>query len=387
MANQYYWIDALAPLVFRSGKPFGAQSDTEDIVFPLPSVAAGLIRTVWAQQQNHFTGNFTGEFDSENLKQIPSNGLFLAQKDGSDNLKLFAPKPADVIYLKNKKTNQVEIVRLSPKEIGNSDDCGCDLHNDLWLVQMDDNRKGKPQSGKQFWLLSDYLAWLNGENISFEQVEKNGATLPAIEVRTHVAIDGATGTSQDGLLFQTAAYDFANPKKNHHKGWHDTQMGFVIASECDLKKETDLVRFGGEGRLSYLCKTELVENPFRPSEIRGNRIKLTLLTPAIFGNGWLPKWLNDDLTGTLPHTSLKVKLKAAAVERWQPVSGWDLANHRPKPMRKAVSAGAIYWLEIQNHQDFDIQKELQKLAYQSVCDDEQDQRDGFGIVAVSEWKK
>ncbi|SUO91269.1 type III-B CRISPR module-associated protein Cmr3 [Suttonella indologenes] len=36
----YYIIDALSPLVFRSGKPFGAQSDTDDIMFPLPSAAA-----------------------------------------------------------------------------------------------------------------------------------------------------------------------------------------------------------------------------------------------------------------------------------------------------------------------------------------------------------
>lgn len=40
-----YFLDALAPLVFRSGKPFGSQSDTDDIQFPLPSAAAGLVRT------------------------------------------------------------------------------------------------------------------------------------------------------------------------------------------------------------------------------------------------------------------------------------------------------------------------------------------------------
>lgn len=218
-------------------------------------------------------------------------------------------------------------------------------------------------------------------------MDKNGATLPAIEVRTHVAIDGETGTSQDGLLFQTAAYDFANPKKDHHTGWHDTQMGFVIASECVLQKDNDLVRFGGEGRLSYLQKVALPADTFRLPEINSRYIKLTLLTPAIFAQGWLPKWLNEnDLIGELPHTSLKVKLKAAAVERWQPVSGWDLANHRPKPMRKAVAAGAVYWFEIEENQSINIESELKKLAYQSACDDEQDKRDGFGIVAVSEWK-
>ncbi len=39
-----YFLDASAPLVFRSGKPFGAQSDIDDIQFSLPSAAAGLVR-------------------------------------------------------------------------------------------------------------------------------------------------------------------------------------------------------------------------------------------------------------------------------------------------------------------------------------------------------
>ena len=46
-----YFLDALAPLVFRSGKPFGAQSDTDDIQFPLPSAAAGLVRTQIMRQK------------------------------------------------------------------------------------------------------------------------------------------------------------------------------------------------------------------------------------------------------------------------------------------------------------------------------------------------
>ncbi|HHK5603868.1 TPA: hypothetical protein ACQUJM_000121 [Neisseria polysaccharea] len=39
-----YFLDTSAPLVFRSSKPFGAQSDIDDIQFSLPSAAAGLVR-------------------------------------------------------------------------------------------------------------------------------------------------------------------------------------------------------------------------------------------------------------------------------------------------------------------------------------------------------
>ncbi len=392
---KYYWIDALSPLVFRSGKPFGTQADTHDIVFPLPSVAAGVIRTLSAQQKDD---DFSGEFDVAQLKQITSNGIFLAQQDDSGSLKLFAPKPADSLYLKDKTDNnynktkanekdKIRLIRLSPREM--EEGCGCDLpHADLLPVQMpadmtDDELKGKPQSGKQFWLLEDWLKWQNGDELLYEQINQNGVNLPSPDARTHVAIDRDTQTGIDGLLFQTAAYDLANQRKEHHQGWEETRLGFVIATPETLKDDT--VRFGGEGRLSRLEKVNLAENTFRKPEKLGNKIKLTLLTPAIFAQGWLPAWLDKNtLEGTLPHTQTRVKLRAVAMERWLPVSGWDLAERRPKAMRKAVPAGSVYWFDIDPNKNAN---DVANVANQSICDDEQDKRDGFGIVAVAPWKE
>lgn len=370
----YYWIDALSPLVFRSGKPFGTQSDTQDIIFPLPSAAAGVVRTLSARQQN----DFVGQFDVESLKQITSHGIFLAQQDDSGSLKLFAPKPADSLFLKNKNTDKMDLIRLSPCKT--DADCGCDLpHNDLLPVQMAADLKGKPQGGKQFWLLDDWLKWQNGENLSYEHIDKNGINLPTPDTRTHVAIDRKTQAGTDGLLFQTAAYDFANAVKKHHQGWEETRLGFVIATPQNLTD--DVVRFGGEGRLSRIQAVR-PEKVLMVSENLGNKIKLTLLTPAIFAQGWRPNWLNQNLEGTLPHTNTRVRLRAAAMERWLPVSGWNLADHKPKAMRKAVSAGAVYWFEILENSG-----DVANIANQSICDDEQDRWDGFGIVAVASWKE
>ena len=110
---------------------------------------------------------------------------------------------------------------------------------------------------------------------------------------------------------------------------------------------------------------------------------LTLLTPALFDKGWLPGWLDSQtLTGTLPHTNLQVKLRAAAIDRWLPVSGWDLQQHAPKAMRKAVSAGAVYWFEIQSGNP----AELTQAQWQAFRDSEQDRRDGFGIGLIGPWQ-
>lgn len=120
-----YFLDALAPLVFRSGKPFGAQSDTDDIQFPLPSAAAGLVRTqvMWqsgCDWDSKAQGNRAKLSDAQvdKLRQIAVQGAFLAKQDISDGLKILLPKPADALYLKNKETDKIELVRLAPQAFG-----------------------------------------------------------------------------------------------------------------------------------------------------------------------------------------------------------------------------------------------------------------------------
>lgn len=54
-------------------------------------------------------------------------------------------------------------------------------------------------------------------------------------------------------------------------------------------------------------------------------------------------------------------------------------------MRKAVAAGSVYWLEILENQSFDA-KDVAVLNYQSLCQNEQDRLDGFGLCLISAWQ-
>ena len=382
-----YFLDALAPLVFRSGKPFGAQLDTDDIQFPLPSAAAGLVRTqiMWqsgCDWDSKTQGNRAKLSDAQvdKLRQIAVQGAFLAKQDISDDLKILLPKPANALYLKNKETDQTELVRLAPQAFG-SDTAADFPHVDLLPVQIQSPIKGKPQSGATYWDLADLLAWQNGGKLVFEDINKRGTQSLPIETRTHVGINRETLAAEDGRLFQTAAYDFAEPAKKHHGGWESCRYGFVIRTAADLQ-DNSVVRFGGEGRLSRLNK--ISDDVFKqPEYAYTNGLTLTLLTPALFDKGWLPSWLDGEtLTGTLPHTNLQVKLRAAAIDRWLPVSGWDLQQHAPKAMRKAVSAGAVYWFEIQSGNT----AELAQAQWQAFGDNGQDCRDGFGIGLIGPWQ-
>ena len=84
---------------------------------------------------------------------------------------------------------------------------------------------------------------------------------------------------------------------------------------------------------------------------------------------------------------LRAKLVAAAVGRPVTVSGWDLIENIPKPSRRLVPAGSVYFVELQGEPDLGAVRQwvgalwLQPWASQP----EQDRRDGFGLILVGAW--
>lgn len=72
----------------------------------------------------------------------------------------------------------------------------------------------------------------------------------------------------------------------------------------------------------------------------------------------------------------------AAVGRRVPVSGWNLRENKPKPVRWAVPAGSVYFLEVPHA--FNRQKLLEAWL-KPLSDDQEDQRDGFGCALWGVW--
>jgi CRISPR-associated protein Cmr3 len=72
-------------------------------------------------------------------------------------------------------------------------------------------------------------------------------------------------------------------------------------------------------------------------------------------------------------------LRAASLDRWQPHSGWDIAQNKPRAGRKLVPSGAVYWYEIAGEID------IADLWLAALSDDPQDKRDGFGLVLPQPW--
>lgn len=398
--THYYLIESLSPLVFRAGKPFGAQAYQADANFPLPSSAAGLIRALYLDQYKiEFKGNNSNratlsEQQYHDIKQQALQGLYLARLNHDGAVTVLVPKPADAIYLSRADHVKNQLLRLVPQhfELDKDEEYGSDLPQHLLPVRLLGEHKGKPQVESQFWSLDDLMKW-QIKDLTLDEVKKNGLKHIPIEIRTHTAVDIRTRAAKESALFQTAGLDLGYQAKSdepgiHHQGWHDKRLAFLI--HTDVALNSDLASFGGERRLSHFQKIDQanvlpeVSKTLALSLQNSKGLRLTMLTPALFDQGYLPAWINRaTFEGILPNSTVKVRLKAVAIDRWLAVSGWDLQTWKPKATRKAVAAGSVYWFEI-----FDgtlTQADIEQLWFKPLSDQAQDKLDGFGVVLPASW--
>lgn len=375
MTTSWYTIEPQAPLVFRTAKPFGAGS-RDGANFPWPSSLAGLLRTQIMDDNGWQPG--LSDAQQEELRAMPVAGPLLARREG-DALTPWLPRPADALLLLN-DDGGLAYRRLQPARLPPG--CGTDLPAGLLPLLLDGKHKGKPQAGPAYWPLEKMLAWGRGETVT---VPGDDVTPWVTERRTHLAIDRETLAAQDGKLFQTEGLEFGHRRielEGRPAGYssHD----WVLLAQGPHKITPRLVTFGGEGRLSWLAPmaTPALPAPANLATTLAKGFAVTLITPALFADGWRPAWLDDRLEGEMPGTEgLRVRLRAAAVERWQSISGWDLALWKARPARKAVASGATYWFEILPGSP----PPTDALWLAALSDNPQDRRDGFGIALPRPW--
>ena len=146
---------------------------------------------------------------NKQILSVKSYGVYLAKYGDDGNHTILVPKPANSLYVE--KDGNIELVRLAPKAM--EGDCGSDLPDGLLYVQTVDKEgkvkaiKGKPKSGVNFWTLEHLKKWQQGDDLSYDDIKRDGITSIPTDIRTHVAIDDDTLSSEEGRLFQTASYD------------------------------------------------------------------------------------------------------------------------------------------------------------------------------------
>ena len=370
-ASRVASLDPLAPIIVRSGRPFDDQSGPDPARFPPPSTVAGCIRTAWARQ--------TGRPFSSELAELAVQGPLLVR-----DCEVLVPKPADALYFGSGADSRC--VRAEPRDF--DEDAGSDLPGGLLPVRLTEPEKAKPGQGSSWWNIRDLLAFRKGTQLTHSHLTKNGWSPPAGERRTHVAI-GSSGVAEPGKLFQTVGLDFTDVSKSKDEAPLSGVRSLRLLVRCGEDLEQAAVHLGGERRLAALRPEPTDLWPTAPDGSaeamqREGGICLTLLTPGFFSAGFRPGWLDDTLAGSPPGSpNLRLRLRSVAVGRWQPNSGWDLAQQCPRPTRKLAPAGTTYWFGIVGDAPAE---ELAKLWLAPVSDNEQARRDGFGLALPSPWQ-
>ena len=350
------------PVIFRDGKPFNEGAlHAKSLPFPLPATIAGAIRT-----RARADWDFRDQTHIDRIRAIRHTGPFLVVQNEQGRWELALPAPADVVI--TEEDNILRAHPLRPKQLdpleGFLSPFGFD--QPVGVTPLMGAPGVKPAAKlPPFWRWDRMSQWLAGSQLTgvLTRGTLGYIALPE-QKRIHVAIDPATQTAAEGMLFATHGLEFV-------------RRGILSrVEESEDASWPAVAPIGGERRLAFW--SELGEEEFTwpsmPSLPKGSTtIRLVLATPAAFDGGWYPAWARDELVPGF--ADVKLKLVAAAVPRFQPVSGWDLQIDKAKATRFLAPAGSVYFFNVK-------EGDPSKLWLKSISDREQDRNDGFGIALV-----
>lgn len=362
-----FWIvEPRDTLVVRDGRPVAdGAGGMKTLAFPWPSSVAGLART-----RAGLSGNGTFGLKVEEALRIAVRGPYLVDLTGAKPAFLL-PAPQDAIWFDAEPAEERTLRRLRKRPIGERVLSDLPESLDFVSTQTATPIKGKPMGGPAFWSEDMYLRWLAAPSDDVA-IQIDGVPPLVKESRVHVGIEGETQTAEEGVLYSTQELRLtALPAQAGRTGPRRLGLAFRCDDERLKVKGPGVVSLGGERRISYLSPSGL-EPPRIPDAVRryeGKRLRVLLLTPALFREGFAPASIHG------------ARVTAAVVGRPQGISGWDFEKDRPKASRWMAPAGSVYWVEPPAEKR-QRQEWIEKVWFEPVSTEEQDCRDGFGVAVV-----
>lgn len=327
-------LNALDTLFFRDGKPFSMGEETwANGLFPPPlSVLYGALRTAYFSEH-------IGELKLANEEGDPTSELRINFSAYHAEGKYFYPCPLDIVQKKERKSErepEFSLLELVERQA----DCFSSLYGVDLPMQLQSQAQVEEASGLIDEIsLNEYL-----QSSSVPPDLLNTDNFLQDEPKVGIGRNDRTGASDEGMLYRVGM------KRMH-------RLRLAVGYSC-LTLSGTLMRLGGEGKsvsVSELTEKPNVQEP-EPFPKTGDFFKLYLATPAIFKEGWRPT------SETVPGA----KLVAAVVGKPLHIGGFDMKpkngqRSQPKPMRRAVPAGSVYYYqgtaEVQGNSISDYGKE------------------------------
>lgn len=366
------FLEPLDVLFLRGNKLFGDPgSHGESLVPPWPSVAAGALRSrLLADAGIDLAAFARGEIEHTQLGTPDKPGAFavtafhLARRQADGSVEVLFQPPADLVITEDVH-DKPEVKRLVPTRL--PEEAALPSSAPLPLLPvLAERERSKPASG--YWLTeAGWKRYLHGEAPSPAELVKSG-DLWSSDHRVGVGLEAATRRAAEGRLFSVQAVAMR------------TGVGFLAAVEGATPPKEGTVRLGGDGRAAAVQAVEkALPEPDYEAIARSRRGRLVLTTPGIFAGGWLPTGVTRQADGTLRFDlhGVKARVVSAAVPRYEVVSGWDLAQWRPKPAQRAAPTGSVYWLDELDATPEALRKLAERGLWSDPCENESRRAEGF----------
>ncbi|MCL2410413.1 MAG: hypothetical protein FWC97_02105 [Treponema sp.] len=341
-------INALDTLTFGVGKPsvWGEDTFGAGMFPPFPSVIRGAARAAWLYEN--------GSCEIADTHDDPTKNYIVNEYAVLFDGKPYFPVPADYL-LGNLGDSDNSKKTLIPCKLQDNDGLSNATHCQLWADAC-----GKVLSAEGQYIPKEELQnYLNGEKLTeFASVPLSDYITD--ESKIGIFKDRKSGTVKTSMLYRSPLTRLANAGKT----------ASLAVDISGIDKTPGLVRFGGENKVADFTAYNHDISPNLPKNGaigEDGSFKLYIATPAIFKSGWLLD---------LP----EAELLTAAVYGYDNVGGFDMKRQRPKPMRRAVRAGSVYYYKLKDSDDCGNREKVLALHGTSISD--YCREDGFGICYI-----
>jgi CRISPR-associated protein Cmr3 len=373
------FLEPLDVLFLRGNKLFGDPGSHGEAQMPSnPSVAAGALRSrILADAGIDLAAFAQGKIAHPTLGTPSTPGAFtltafhLARRNKSGgHVELFFAPPADLVLNEKKGQKFPKVTMLKPTALAVPLQTSAPLP--LLPVLAQENRE-KPVSG--WWLtISGWAAVLRGKLPNQETHWVKTADLWSTEDRVGIGMSAATHSVETGKIFTTQAIVFQQG------------IGFLARIEGADAPTGGSLRFGGDGRAVAIHPAEtILPDPDYPRILQEKRCRLILTAPGIFAEGWLPTGTRQEDGNGVPFGlhGVRARLVAAAVPRFATVSGWDLAQWRPKTAERVAPTGSVYWMEDIQAEEVALKRLVAKGLWQAPDENPTRRAEGFNRCVLA----
>lgn len=373
--NTSRFIEPLDVLFLRGNQLFGeAGSYGEALMPPWPSVAAGALRSrILAGDGIDLAAFAAGRLSHPELGTPEQPGSFVLQhfqlarrRPDDHGVETIHPLPADLLVTQEQDAAP-SIAALTPTALHPAIATSSPLPLVPVLTQ-----NGRSKSSTGWWLLhSGWHKYLQGQKPEATDLV-HSKDLWAYDERIGIGLDDNTRSAAEGRLFTARAVAFKEG------------VGFAVGVAGAALPEQASLRLGGDGRAAHLHSAAITWPTADYAAIaQAGRCRLVLTSPGIFADGWRLPGMDADGQLTLP--GLSAQVVAAAIHRADTISGWDLAQHQPKPAQKAAGSASVYWLQGLQTTPEALGKLVAHGLWSQPCEDAPRRAEGFNRCALAAW--